>query len=247
MSSRVFDSENCVFIGDCIKYNTPDCKDPCFRQREYYFLLDNSNLPEKHKEDTKLIPAPEDLAVFEYLDYLRNNIVDFVNSGSNLVIRGSTGTGKSCWSTKLLRKYIAEVSIGNGFRPRALFINLTWFIKELRRNINEKSAYFSEINKSCYTVDLLVIDDIGATNIGNDFIHDEIYSIINQRIDNELCTIYTTNLSDQELSDNLGDRLFSRVIGVSEVVEIKNRVDFRNSNNSFSFQKFKRENLKDGK
>lgn len=246
-SNRSFDSENCVFIGDCIKHNTPECKDPCFRQREYYFLLDNSNLPERYKEDIRLIPSSEDLPIFEYLDYLRIHIFDFVKGGHNLIIRGSTGTGKSCWASKLLKQYIAEISIGNGFIPRALFINLTWFIKELRHQIQEKTTYFSELNKLCYKADFLVIDDIGATGISSDFIHDEIYSIINQRIDDGLSIVYTTNLSDRELEDNLGERLAARVLGVSEIIEIKNKVDLRHPNNEFSFQKFKKENLKNGK
>ena len=239
MLEKEFDPQNCVFKDDCIKFNTPECKDPCWRQREYFWLLDNSNLPKEHKEDIKLIPAPQDLEVFEYLDYIRNNIVEFVESGNNLIIAGNTGCGKTCWSTKLLRKYIMEKSIANGFTERALFINLIWFISEMRHNINEQSKHFQELRSLCHTIDLLVFDDIGATAIKSDYIHDELYSIVNDRIDNGLCTIYTTNLDNNQLALNLGARLSGRIIGKSEIVKIKNKLDLRKLGSDFSFEKFK--------
>lgn len=242
-NQRPFDSQNCVFKMDCIKYNTPDCKEPCYRQREYFWLLDNSNLPEKHKTDTRLIPSDEDLPVFEYLDYIRSHITDFVEGGNNLLIRGSTGTGKSCWSTKLIRQYLMEKSIGNGFQPRALFVNLPWFITEMKHNISNQREYFKDVRQGCYSIDLLVLDDIGATSVDSDFIHDEVYSIINGRVDSGLSTIFTTNLSDEELTKNLGARLKARVLGTSDIAQIKSTVDLRRPDSEFSFQRFTRENL----
>lgn len=241
-----FDGENCVFKNDCIKYGTPDCCDPCWRQREYDWLLNNSNLPNEFKTDIKLIPSKQDYEVFEYLDYIRENIVDFVQQGNNLIIRGATGCGKSCWSTKLLRRYLMEVSIGNGYVERALFVNLIWFVSELRHNMDEKSVKFNDLRKLMHTVDFLVLDDLGATNINSDYIHDEIYSIINDRIDNGLTTVYTTNLSNDELSQNLGARLSGRIIGKSEIVTIKSKLDLRRPDSEFSFKNFKQGRNLDG-
>ena len=240
MSKYEFNPDSCVFIGDCKKYNTPECKDPCWRNREFQFLLNNSNLPEKHKKDTALIPMKEDLDVFEYLDYVRENIVEFVQQGYNLIIMGSPGNGKTVWSTKLIRRYIMEVSINNGFRQRALFVNLPNFITDMRHSISNHDDNFDQLRESMYDIDLLVLDDLGAVSLKNDFIHDEIYSIINYRIDNELCNIYTTNLSIEELEYNLSQRLSGRIIGSSEIVEIKNKMDLRKteSKSTFSFENF---------
>lgn len=241
MLDNSFNPDNCVFQNDCIKFNTEDCKDPCWRQREYFWLLDNSNLPKEHKEDIKLIPAPQDLEVFEYLDYIRNNIVEFVSNGNNLVISGYPGSGKTSWSTKLLRRYIMEKSIANGFTERALFINFIWFISEMRHNISEQSKSFKDLRSLCHTIDLLILDDIGATSIKSDYIHDELYSIINDRLDNGLSTIYTTNLNQEQLINNLGSRLAGRIVGKSEIVKIQNRLDLRSLGTEFSFKKFKEE------
>lgn len=225
---REFDGQNCVFKEDCIKYGTLDCKNPCWRQREFFFLLDNSNLPEKHKMDTKLIPAAQDLEAFEYLDYIRNNVQKFVNEGNNILIIGSTGNGKTTWATKILRRYLMECSIANGYEKRALFVNLTWFVTQLRHNIKSQDTGFSELRDELYDIDLLVLDDIGASKIDNGFIHDELFSIINFRADNGLSSIYTSNLSEKELIEVLGDRLSARIINMSQTVLIKNKTDMRN-------------------
>ena len=239
-SKRPFEGPECVFKGDCLKYNTPDCFNPCWRQREFFFLLDNSNLPEKHKNDVKLIPAKEDLAAFEYLDHIRNNRDSVVGNGNALLITGATGTGKTTWATKLLRRYLMERSIGNGFIPRALFVNLTWFVTQARHNIGNPSPYFNGLRESMYEVELLVLDDIGNTKLDSSFIHDEIFAIINCRADSYLSSIYTSNLSEQELITNLGDRLAARIINMSENVVIKNKTDMRNGSDdkSFSYNSF---------
>ena len=239
-SKRPFEAQGCVFKGDCLKYGTQDCCNPCWRQREFFFLLDNSNLPEKHKTDIKLIPAKEDLAAFEYLDHIRNNIEGFVNSGNSLLITGATGTGKTTWATKLLRRYLMERSIGNGYEPRALFVNLTWFVTQARHNIGNPNPYFNGLRESMYDIELLVLDDIGNTKLDSSFIHDEIFAIINCRADSKLSSIYTSNLSEQELVENLGDRLAARIINMSENVAIKNRTDMRSGgeDKSFSYNNF---------
>lgn len=242
---REFNGENCVFINDCIKAHTDKCKDPCWRQREYYFLLDNSNLPERHKTDTPLYAADIDLPVFEYLAYVRDNMLKFVEGGNNLVIRGSTGTGKTCWSTKLLRAYLAQRSIGNEYNLRAIFMNIPSFVIELKKSFSSDETFnikeFKKLRDSMLYLDLLILDDIGAVKLDKDYIHDEIYTIVNTRCDKGLSTIYTTNLTESELTDCLGVRVANRVIGNSVVVEIKNHVDMRTPDaNTFSFRDFQK-------
>lgn len=237
-NSYQFDGKNCVFMNDCIKYGTSDCKDPCWRQREWNWLLTHSYLPKKLQSDEKLIPIPKDLQVFEYLDYIKQNIVEFVKGGNNLLIQGSTGNGKTTWIGKLIRAYLMEVSISNGFTPRAIFLNIPWYSSEVKHAISENLPELKELRKRCGTIDLLAIDDIGATSLNSNFIHEEIYSIINQRVDNGLCTLYTTNLSTKELEENLGSRLCGRVLGISEIVTISSTVDLRRPDSEFSFKKF---------
>jgi DNA replication protein DnaC len=66
---------------------------------------------------------------------------------------------------------------------------------------------------------LLIIDDIGAERV-TEWVRERMVSIINTRSSNGLCTIYTSNLSPKELTEELGDRIASRVLGSSQVVEI---------------------------
>ena len=53
-----------------------------------------------------------------------------------------------------------------------------------------------------------------------DWVRERMVSIINTRVSNNLTTIYTSNLSPEELRGELGDRIASRVLGSSQVVEI---------------------------
>lgn len=69
------------------------------------------------------------------------------------------------------------------------------------------------------TTRLLIIDDIGAERV-TDWVRERMVSIINTRVSNNLTTIYTSNLSPEELRGELGDRIASRVLGSSQVVEI---------------------------
>ena len=66
---------------------------------------------------------------------------------------------------------------------------------------------------------LLIIDDIGAERV-TEWVRERLVSIINTRVGAGLSTIYTSNLSPEELKEGLGDRISSRVLGSSGVVEI---------------------------
>lgn len=244
---REFEGKNCIFKNDCRRYNTEECCDPCWRQREFYFLLDNSNLPETQKDEIKLIPDKQDVNAFLYLDNIRENVIDFVKSGEGLYIHGPTGNGKTTWACKILKRYIMEKSIANGFEKRALFIRLPWYVRTIRQNISIKDEEFEQIRKELATIDLVVFDDVGAVAIKSDFVYDEVYSLISDRIDDGLCNIFTSNLTQEEISELLGERLISRMFLKTHLVHIQSTKDRRASISEFSVEKFMRTLEKDNK
>ena len=99
--------------------------------------------------------------------------------------------------------YIWGKSTGNG--------KTSWACK--------KDPEFDEILRMIKTCRLLIIDDIGAERV-TDWVRERMVSIINTRVSNNLTTIYTSNLSPEELRGELGDRIASRILGSSQVVEI---------------------------
>ena len=67
---------------------------------------------------------------------------------------------------------------------------------------------------------LLILDDLG-TSKPTDWVADQVYMLLNQRIELELPVIGTTNYTLEELEDRLGhDRSVSRLVGLCEVHEL---------------------------
>ena len=103
---------------------------------------------------------------------------------------------------------------------KALFINVPNFFTQLKNNISENVEYIEHIKHNIYNADIVVWDEIGTKNLTS-FEHEHLLSFINNRIDNNKCQIFTSNLSPEELRDGVGDRLYSRVVTKSEKIEFK--------------------------
>jgi DNA replication protein DnaC len=63
-----------------------------------------------------------------------------------------------------------------------------------------------------YTVDLLIIDDLG-TEVTNQFTVSALYNVINTRMNLRRPTIINTNLMQEELRRRYWDRITSRLFG----------------------------------
>ena len=118
-----------------------------------------------------------------------------------------------------IEKTISEIAFNTGLENEGLYIFLPTFLEDLRDNYDNKDPEFDEILRMIKTCRLLIIDDIGAERV-TDWVRERMVSIINTRVSNNLTTIYTSNLSPEELRSELGDRIASRVLGSSQVVEI---------------------------
>ena len=100
-----------------------------------------------------------------------------------------------------------------------LYIFLPTFLEDLRDSYDGKDSDFEQVLSMVKSCKLLIIDDIGAERV-TDWVRERMVSIINTRVSNNLSTIYTSNLSPEELKEELGDRISSRVLGSSQVIEI---------------------------
>jgi DNA replication protein DnaC len=65
--------------------------------------------------------------------------------------------------------------------------------------------------------DLLHIDDLGAEH-RTEWVLEQLYTIINARYQDERSTLITSNLSRDELADQLGERIVSRLEGSCELL-----------------------------
>ena len=200
--------ENCWFKETCNK----ECNMACGTFNEFKYLLDNSNIPETYKEPKKLYPESVDLEAFKTLGKIKGDIETFVKNGRQLYLWSkNTGTGKSNWSCKLLLTYMALIATGNGFNTNnGVYFCYTPDLITLTTSFENKDR--DKILNAIMTRKLVVLDDVGASGVNSSFVATNLSQIIDTRYRNNLSTIYTSNLSEDELSNHYGSRIADRIL-----------------------------------
>lgn len=162
------------------------------------------------------------------LDRAKKDVFTFVKEfdptvGNNLLLTGTYGTGKSHLSFSAAKKLI---EIGH----TALFLSVPKLLTKIKDTYNSK-AQFSENDLLDYiaNVDLLVLDDLGAeyTNMkngGDNWTWTKLFEVIDSRSGKS--TIYTTNLTGNELEAKVNPRNFSRMMENTTIVKMFGR-DYR--------------------
>lgn len=180
----------------------------------------HSDLPINQQKPISLIPEDCDYNVFCDLRDIKDDILNFVESGKNLFICGPTGNGKTSWAIKLLTKYFDEIWAGNGFRTRGLFIHVPTLLLKAKDFSNPLS---SEYKQNIMDADLVVWDEIGAAGLSNyDF--NQLLMYIDHRMLTGKSNIYTTNLITQnDLVNVLGERLASRVNSATVKIRLQGK------------------------
>lgn len=219
-------SENCILKDVCPRQKKIGCDSGCTIQPEFMYLYETSNIPKDMLQKTVLYPAKRDNDAFCTLKDIQMDIDNFVNDGRILYLWSTnSGCSKTTWACKLMKTYLAVVCIGNGFKDRARFVyvpSLLLLAKEFQNESREETL--DMLNK----LDLVVIDDIGAVQNSNYDIT-ILSNIIDTRYRNGLATIFTSNLSPQELERVIGVRLKDRVCS-DVVIELKGGSHRRGTN-----------------
>lgn len=196
------------------------CSELCGGYRVLRALYNLSKIPEKYRYHIALDANDEDLASFIALDNYKEKVLEKVEAGDGLYIWGkSTGSGKTSWACKIMSHYFRKIAFDTGLENEGLYIFLPTFLQDLRDNYDNKDPDFEQVLSMVKECKLLIVDDIGAETF-TEWVRERMVSIINMRSSNGLCTIYTSNLSPEELTENMGERIASRVLGSSQVVEI---------------------------
>ena len=224
------DFTSCTYINNCKKYKdgicpiiNPNVDQFCIKWFKIDELQNEALLTEKQKIPIKfkLDKNKTDKAAFDRLKEIENNIEKFVNNGENLYIYSHVvGNGKSWWSIRLLRSYFEKIWYKTGIKCRGLFINVPRYFISLKDSFNNYSEYINHIKNNVLTADLVVWDDI-ATKGFTEFEMESLLNIINNRINAGKANIYTSNLAGEELKQAMGDRLYSRVANMSEMIIFK--------------------------
>lgn len=140
-------------------------------------------------------------------------------SSNGLLLIGAVGSGKTHIAVAALREVIERGHTG-------LFCNVVDLLDDLRASYNPQSSQSGwEILEQIEKADLVVLDDLGA-EAPTGWVLDRLYQIINRRYEENRPTIVTSNLSLEELSDQIGTRITSRLCEMCQVVPFPD-VDWR--------------------
>ena len=195
----------------------------CVLNHKMNFLALNALLSEKDKYPVKLFPDADgtDYDKFVRIKEIQKGIKNFVNEGKNLVIYSkTTGNGKSASAKKLVLAYFASIIYESDYECKGLYISVPRFFNELKTSISKETDYISYIKENIIKADIVLWDEIGVKDITT-FEHDQFLNFLNMRLENGKSNIFTSNMTPIELKTKLGDRLYSRIIQTSELIELK--------------------------
>ncbi|WP_449354721.1 ATP-binding protein [Virgibacillus natechei] len=176
----------------------------------YYSLINNSlrdaTLENFHSSDSDLKHSKE-----KALSYIQT-----FDGKQNLLFTGNYGTGKSHLSVSITKKLMEQ-----GYE--CLFLSLPKLLTKIKQTYNTKGVTEDELLEEIRRVDLLALDDIGAEQ-QTEWTTSKLFEILDDRTGK--ATIYTTNLTSNELKEHVNERNFSRMMDNTNVI-VMNGTDYR--------------------
>lgn len=140
----------------------------------------------------------------------------------SLVFSGVCGCGKTHLAASILREMVKANAV-----EKAIFVTAPELLLKIRQSISASSdSSISEVSiiDKFSSVDLLILDDLGAEKT-SPWAISTLYLIIDRRNREERLTIYTTNLTLEQIEKQLNARIASR-LSDCKVIKI-NMPDFR--------------------
>ncbi len=220
-------------------YTCSDCKDTgyigdkrchCFQEELLNILCSQSDLktatqhenfanfnieyyPDDYlMEGTDITPRDN---IRKILTMCRDFIDNFSEIPDNLLIYGHSGVGKT-----FLSNCIAKEILDRGYTVIYLTSYQLFDILETkvfhREELDNMASGILSMLGEC---DLLIIDDLGTEMI-NKFTEVQLFMCMQERINNNLSTIISTNLSFDDINSTYSERIFSRLMGHYRLVKM---------------------------
>jgi len=148
---------------------------------------------------------------YENMELIVNAAKDFVKNfhaeHKNLFFTGSVGCGKT-FLTNCIAKELIEQGVSVVYLPSSEFFAQL----NKRRLMDAGTAEDSDYIDEC---ELLIIDDLG-TELTNERMNSDLFTVLNKRINSGLSTIISTNFSLPFIQERYSERVYSRLYGSFE-------------------------------
>lgn len=182
----------------------------------YRTLYKQSGLPMQYmEEEPHLSPEAVDRECFACLAKVHANCLHVFGKGGGinlLIYSNKVGNGKTSWAIKIMRYYIMRNSVD---RPTDTytFINVPKFMQLRKDAISNPSARkeFEALEYKVKNDRLVVFDDI-AYRQGSGFDEEYLYTLIDHRYTNMMNSIFTSNATQLEMREVLGNRIADRIL-----------------------------------
>lgn len=142
---------------------------------------------------------------------------------------GSQGIGKTVNALQIAKMILRKQAIDPDYETNHIrFYNWLNIIDIARKTNQEGEGGWQQRQdlETIKNIDCLIIDDLG-TGRHNDYIDETLYSLINYRYEYLKQTIITSNYSLADLSESYSPRIASRIVGMCQLLKLKNNKDLR--------------------
>ena len=124
-----------------------------------------------------------------------------------MLLWGPAGTGKTGLAISDLRDCIVKN------RNDGRFASLPALLSELRNTYSDRTRSEADVLRHYQHDGLLILDDLGAEHVKDTgWLEDRLYQIIGYRHAELQPTIFTSNLSPEELGQRIGERVMWRIV-----------------------------------
>ncbi|MEL1135982.1 ATP-binding protein [Desulfitobacterium sp. THU1] len=138
--------------------------------------------------------------------------------GLGLMLTGPVGAGKTFLAASIANALMEK-------EQQVLFLVVPDLLDQLRATYKTDENEMDLLD-SAREIPILILDDLGAHNY-TEWTRNRIYSIINYRMNEQLPTVITSNLSLEEMEEHLGLRTTSRLIQSCRIFKMDVEQDIR--------------------
>lgn len=195
-------------------------------------IIQRAGFPQRH---LSVLDSLDDMPGIDEINQFVNDFSG--NNGNGLLLAGTVGTGKTqsavFLGVEIVKKHLAKVK----------FINVFDYLSLVKGTFNNRDD--SDKLEELHNNDLLILDDLGANRL-SDFDYAEIGGLIDSYYRDCRPIVITTNLNKAGLTEFIGERAASRILGMCDVIALTGK-DRRASKGNTAIATAKRQSHPAGK